>query len=93
MFYIHLTLQVRFDISHLKGAVSLREIGRCLGRSHTSINRELKCNGSSFSGLEYGADRAHDTSQRRQSMARHHRRQDHAPLLRYVERRLVAGGH
>jgi IS30 family transposase len=89
MSYTHLTLQERFDISHLKGAVSLREIGRCLGRSHTSISRELKRNGTTFSGLEYGADRAHDTSQRRQSMARHYRRQDHAPLLRYVERRLL----
>jgi hypothetical protein len=45
MSYTHLTRQERFDISHLKGAVSQREIGRRLGRSHTSISRELKRNG------------------------------------------------
>ena len=37
MSYSHFTLQERFDIKHLKVSVSLREIGRRLGRSHTSI--------------------------------------------------------
>jgi IS30 family transposase len=88
MSYTHLTRQERFDISQLKGAVSLREIGRCLGRSHTSISRELKRNGPASSGLVYEPDAAHERAQRRQSLARHYRRQDHAPLLRFVERRL-----
>ena len=69
-------------------AVSLREIGRRLGRSHTSISRELKRNGPVSPQQVYVADAAHDRAQRRQSLARHYRRQDHAPLLRYVERRL-----
>jgi len=88
MSYTHLTRQERFDISHLKSAVSLREIGRRLGRSHTSISRELKRNGPAFPGLAYGSDSAHERAQRRQSLARHYRRQDHTSLLRYVERRL-----
>lgn len=88
MSYTHLTRQERVDLSHLKSAVSLREIGRRLGRSHTSISRELKRNGPALPHQVYVADTAHGTAQRRQSLARHYRRQDHAPLLRYVERRL-----
>jgi IS30 family transposase len=89
MSYTQFTLQERFDISHLKDSFSLREIGRRLGRSHTSISRELKRNGPALPGQVYGADAAHGRAQRRQTLARHYRRQDHAPLLRYVERRLL----
>lgn len=88
MSYTHLTLQERFGISHLKSSVSLRAIGRRLGRSHTSISRELKRNGSAVPDLVYEPDAAHERAQRRQSLARHYRRQDHPALLRYVERRL-----
>jgi IS30 family transposase len=87
MSYTHFTQQERFDISHLKGSVSLREIGRRLGRSHTSISREFKRNGSALPG-GYGPNAAHEKAQCRQSQARHYRRQDHASLLRYVERHL-----
>jgi IS30 family transposase len=87
MSYTHLTQQERFDISQLKGSVSLREIARRLGRNHTSISRELKRNGPAVSAA-YEPDAAHEKAQRRQSLARHYRRQDHAPLLRFVERRL-----
>jgi IS30 family transposase len=46
MSYIHLTQQERYVISHLKIAgVSLREIGRRLGRDHTAISREINRNG------------------------------------------------
>jgi IS30 family transposase len=88
MSYTHLTRQERVDLSLLKNAVSLREIGRRLGRNHTSISRELKRNGPALPHQVYVADTAHGRAQRRQSLARHYRRQDHAPLLRYVERRL-----
>ncbi len=88
MSYTHLTRQERFDIRHLRSSVSLREIGRRLGRSHTSIGRELKRNGAVSPDLAYQPEAAHEKAQRRQSQARHYRRQDHAPLLRYVERRL-----
>jgi IS30 family transposase len=87
MSYTHLTLEERVDISQLKSLFSLREIGRRVGRSHTSISRELKRNGSAVSDV-YKPDAAHNKAQRRQSLARHYRRQDHAPLVRFVERRL-----
>lgn len=87
MSYTHLTLEERIDISHLKSSVSLREIGRRVGRSHTSISRELKRNDSAVSGV-YKPDAAHKKAQFRQSLVRHYRRQDHAPLVRFVERRL-----
>jgi len=88
MSYTHLTRHERDVISYLKSAVSLREIGRRLGRSHTSISRELKRNGPTCPDQVYGADAAQNRAQCRQSLPRHYRRQDHAPLLRYVERRL-----
>jgi len=87
MSYTHLTLQERFDISQLKSSVSLREIGRRLGRGHSSISREFKRNGSAVSG-GYEPNAAHEKAQHRQSQVRHCRRQVHASLLRYVERRL-----
>jgi len=86
--YTHLTRQERFDIRSLKDSVSLREIGRRLRRSHTSIGRELKRNGSAVSRA-YEPDVAHEQAQHRQSQARHYRRQDYPPLLRFVERRLL----
>lgn len=88
MSYKHFTRQERDDISHLKDSVSLREIGRRLGRSHSSISRELKRNRPTSASDEYRGDDAHNKALRRQSLPRHYRRQDHAPLLRYVERRL-----
>lgn len=86
--YTHLTQHERYVISYLISMVSLREIARRLGRSHTSISRELKRNGPNYPGLLYVPEVAHRKAQHRQSQARHYRRQDHAPLLRYVERRL-----
>lgn len=87
MSYTHLTLEERVDISHLKNSVSLREISRRVGRSHTSISRELKRNSSAVFDV-YKPDVAHEKAQLRQSRGRHYRRQDHAPLVRFVERRL-----
>lgn len=88
MSYTHLTLQERFDISHFKDSVSLREIGRRLGRSHTSISRELKRNSSTSPEAVYEPTAAQEQAQRRHCIPRHYRRQDHVPLLQYVERRL-----
>ncbi len=88
MSYTHLTLKERIDIGSLQNSVSLREIGRRLGRSYTSISRELKRNGLTAPGLKYEPEAAHRKAHGRQSRPRHYRRQDHAPLLRYVESRL-----
>jgi len=50
MSYTHLSYQDRYVISHLQGrGISLREIGRRIGRDHTTISRELKRNGSPHS--------------------------------------------
>jgi IS30 family transposase len=89
MSYTHFTLQERFDINHLRDSVSLREIGRHLGRSHASISRELKRNSlTNDPALAYKPEIAEKKALQRQSKARHFRRQDHEPLLRYVESRL-----
>lgn len=46
MSYVQLTSEERYVIYHLKlYRLSLREIGRRLGRSHATISRELKRNG------------------------------------------------
>ncbi len=89
MSYTHLTLKERFEINHLKDSESLREIGRRLGRSHTSISREIKRSSPTVPAPAYQPEMAHKKALRRRSQARHYRRQDHAPLLRYVERRLL----
>jgi len=88
MSYTHLTLKERFDINHLKDSESLREIGRRLGRSHSSISREIKRNSPTVPASAYQPETAHKKALRRQSKARHYRRQEHTPLLRYVENRL-----
>ena len=42
MSYTHLTENDRYVISHLHGSgISIREIGRRLGRAHTTITREV----------------------------------------------------
>lgn len=89
MSYVQLTSEERYVIYHLKlYRLSLREIGRRLGRSHATISRELKRNGPAFSTWVYWHQGAHSQAMQRRKQARHYRRHNHAPLLRYVERRL-----
>ena len=90
MSYRHLSLQERYVIHHLKLIkLSNREIGRRLGRPHTTIGRELARNGPTRP--EYGPywhESAHRRAEARWRFARHRRRADHGPLRRYVVRRL-----
>ena len=52
MSYTHLTENDRYVISHLHGSgISIREIGRRLGRAHTTITREVARNGSALTLL------------------------------------------
>lgn len=88
MSYTHFTRQERVALSYLKTMVSLREIGRRLGRSHTSVSRELRRNGPTFPGLVYWFDTAEARARLRQSQACHCRRQSNPALVRYVDRRL-----
>jgi IS30 family transposase len=89
MSYSHLTEKERYVISHLKSAkLSLREIGRRLGRHHTSISREIKRNGPSYSGGVYWYHFTQPVAEKRRHQARSHCRQQYLPLVEYVEEKL-----
>lgn len=89
MSYTHLTPQERYVISHLKVArYSLREIARRLGRHHTTISREIKRNGPTYPGGVYWYYFIDPMVEKRRHTARNYRRQNYAPLVRYVENKL-----
>lgn len=89
MSYVQLTSEERYVIYHLKlYRLSIREIGRRLGRSHTTISRELKRNGPAFPTWPYWHQGAHQQAMQRRKKPRHYRRHAHAPLRHYVERKL-----
>ena len=89
MSYTHLTQQERYVISHLKIAgVSLREIGRRLGRDHTAIGREIKRNGPTYPNGVYRCDFTHPTAIKRRHKARHRRRKNQAKLVAYVKAKI-----
>ena len=91
MSYVQLTSEERYVIYHLKlDRLSLREIGRRLGRSHATISRELKRNGPVFSSWVYWHQGAHQQALQRRTQPRHYRRRAHPPLVRYVEQGLRA---
>ena len=86
MSYTHFTEKERYVISHLRMAkFSLREIGRRLGRHHTSISREIKRNGPKYIEIApYWYDFAQPAADKRRHTARSHRRQNYQPLFDYV---------
>ncbi len=90
MSYHHLSLQERYVIHHLKLIkLSHREIGRRLGRHHTTIGRELARNGPSRPDLApYWHEAAQHRCEERRRRPRHRRRAEHGRLRRYVFRRL-----
>ena len=89
MSYSHLTPKERYVISHLKAArFSLREIARRLGRSHSTISREIRRNGPKHPGGVYWYYFIDPVVEKRRHQARSHRRQNHLPLVEYVEKKL-----
>lgn len=89
MSYQHLTEQERYVISHLTVAgFSLREIGRRINRSHTTISRELKRAKAVHPWTVYWYDWAQPLAAERACRPRHCRRQKNLRLVRYVEVRL-----
>jgi len=88
--YHHLSEEDRYVISHLTMAgYSHREIGRRIGRSHTSISREIKRNGPTYPGIApYWYNVAQPLALKRRHQPRHHRRQGQKKLVEYVHARL-----
>lgn len=87
MSYEHLTRRERYVISHLAGQCSLREIGRRLGRHHTTIKREIDRNRPRHSG-RYWYWVSDPIAEKRRHKPRSYRRQNHRPLVDYVESKL-----
>jgi len=86
MSYTHLSYQDRYVISHLQGRVSLREIGRRIGRHHSTISRELKRNGNPHSVYwYYWID---PMVRKRSHQAKHHYKRDNYRLYQYVCHRI-----
>ena len=80
-----LSARQRYAIEHLhRSGYSLRDIGRRLGRHHTTISREMKRN-CVQTGLQiYTSDRAQATCEQRRRVPRHAKRLHHEPLAKYV---------
>jgi IS30 family transposase len=90
MSYTHIIEKERYVISHLNMAgFSYREIGRRLGRHHTSISREIKRNRPTYADdAVYWYYATQPIAYERQHKARSYCRQNHQPLVEYVEDKL-----
>ena len=86
--YQHITRQERYEISHLKLAkFSIRAIARKLGRSHSTIIRELRRNRSGADHV-YWYEYSDRVAQERRHKTRSYRRQNTTGLVNYVEEKL-----
>ena len=86
MSHQHLTSEERIAIDlFLRLGLSRREIATCLGRSHSTIVRELLRN-SSTNG--YRCQSAQRRAEKRRSQPRHYRCQSRSQLVAYVDKKL-----
>jgi IS30 family transposase len=90
MSYNHIIEKERYVISHMHMAgFSLRAIGRRLGRDHTSIMREIKRNRPTYADdAVYWYYATQPIADERRCKARSYCRQNHQPLVEYVEDKL-----
>lgn len=89
MSYQHFSSRERHTLMYLlQLRLSHREIGRRLGRHHTTISREVKRNGRHFACYwnEYADQQAHA----RRHKARHQRKRSNQKLTTYVNQGLIA---
>jgi IS30 family transposase len=90
--YHHLNIEERDKLAVLRSrGLSLREIAKTLGRSHTSLVRELKRNAPPIRSGYYLAHRAHKRAVERRQIAVHHKRLKTRRLRAYVARQLKRG--
>jgi IS30 family transposase len=91
MSYCHLSSEERYVISYLVLAdLSLREIGRRIGRHHSSISREIKRNRPTYADdAVYCYDAAQQYADRRKAKAHHWCRKTNPQLVHYVQRKLI----
>ena len=91
MSYTHITPEERYVIAHLRvHKLSIREIGRRLNRSPSTISRELRRNGPPYGGV-YWYDAAQKRCTARKNKARHRRRQSQSRLYAVVVNGLRQG--
>jgi len=91
MSYSHLNATERMQIFHCNQyGLSAREIGRRLGRSCSTISRELR-RGRPMYSRNYDDHYAHHRALTHRRRARHRRRAGHAKLVAHVRARLSRG--
>lgn len=90
--YNHLSIEERDKLAVLKGqGNSLRAIAKILGRSHSSLVRELKRNAPPVNSGYYLAHKAHKRAMERRQIAVRRKRLKTRRLRAYVARQLKRG--
>ncbi len=91
MSYYHLSSEERYVISYLVlNDLSLREIGRRIGRHHSTISREIKRNQPTYADdAVYCYDAAQHYADQRKAKARHWRKKSNKHLVHYVQSKLI----
>src|SRR3954447_20496625 len=84
----YLSMREREEIAVLRGRVSVREIARGLGRSPSTVSRELRRNGSGPRSQNYRATVAQSEADGRARRPKMAKLVGHPPLRAYVQDKL-----